>query len=179
MRALLLLAVVACNAASAEGDLDTAIATRAFRVVHEVFTDPRCMNCHPKGDAPLQYDDSRPHGMNITRKSEANGLPCSTCHRAKNGTRPNQPPGAPNWHLPPAIQVFEGRSPAQLCAQLKDPEFTGGKDLAAILEHVSHDPLVQWGWDPGPGRRPVKVPKERFVFMMKTWIDGGAPCPAQ
>lgn len=177
MRQLVFLALVACNAAHAQDDLQVAVGKRAFGKVYAVLTDPRCMNCHPKGDAPLQYDDSRPHGMNITRRSEANGLPCSTCHRTKNGTRPNQPPGAPNWHLPPANQVFEGRTPAQLCAQLKDPTMTNGKDLAGVLEHVSHDALVQWGWDPGPGRRAIQIPKQDFVAAMKTWVDAGAPCP--
>jgi len=150
-----------------------------FDIVYRVLESPRCMNCHPKGDAPLQFDDHRAHAMNITRRSEQNGLSCATCHRAKNGTRPNQPPGAPNWHLPPAQMpmVFEGKSPAELCAQLKDPARTGGRDLAALIEHVANDPLVAWGWDPGPGRTPVPVPRADFVRAMKAWVVAGAPCP--
>ena len=175
MKHLLLIALASC--ASARADDPPPDGKHAFLTVHQVLLDPRCRNCHPSGDAPLQYDDSRPHGMNITRRSETNGLPCATCHRAKNSTRPSQPPGAPNWHLPPANQIFEGRTPAQLCAQLKDPSRTNGKDLAAILHHVEHDALVQWGWDPGPGRRPVKIAKDVFLRAMTTWIDAGAPCP--
>lgn len=180
MRAAVLLALAACSSARADRPEPSEEAgKRAFLTVHRVLLDPRCMNCHPQGDAPLQYDDSRPHGMNITRRSEANGLPCATCHRTRNGTRPGQPPGAPNWHLPPAAHpmVFEGRTPAQLCAQLKDPDATAGRDLPAILHHVSEDPLVHWGWAPGPGRRPIAVPRDVFLAAMRTWIDAGAPCP--
>lgn len=172
------LAVVACAPAAADEDR-TAKGKAAFATVHAVLLHPRCMNCHPVGDAPLQYDDSRLHGQNISRRSEKNGLPCATCHREQNGTQPNQPPGAPNWHLPPIEHpmVFQGRTPAQLCAQLKDPKHTGGKDLAAVVHHVEHDALVAWGWAPGPGRTPVSIPRERFVAAIKTWVAAGAPCP--
>ena len=166
--------MIVCIAAIAVAD-----EPNPFDIVYRVLESPRCMNCHPKGDAPLQYDDHRPHGQNITRRSEKNGLTCATCHRAKNGTRPGQPPGAPNWHLPPAAtpMIFEGRSEAELCAQLKDPAQTGGRDLAALVEHVATDPLVGWGWDPGPGRTPVPVPRDELVRAMKAWVAAGAPCP--
>jgi len=154
-------------------------ALAAFGTVYRVLESPRCRNCHPKGDAPLQFDDGRPHGQNISRRSDANGLTCSTCHRAQNGTRPGQPPGAPSWRLPPAAtpMVFEARTPAELCAQLKDPAQTGGRDLHALFEHVDKDPLVLWGWSPGPGRTPVPVPQDAFARAFETWIDAGAPCP--
>ena len=156
-------------------DLETGRA--AFMTVHQVFLHPRCSNCHPAGDAPLQYDDQRPHGQNITRRSERNGLPCRTCHRANNGDRPNTPPGAPHWGLPPAEQIFVGRSPQQLCEQLKDPKQTGGRDLRALLDHVGKDALVGWGWDPGPGRTPIAIPRAKLIADMTTWIVAGAPCP--
>jgi hypothetical protein len=166
-------------AALADADDDRAAAERAFATVYRVLESPRCRNCHPAGDAPLQFDAGWPHAMNITRRSERNGLTCATCHRDKNGARASQPPGAPNWHLPPAEtpMVFEGKTPAQLCAQLRDPAQTRGRALPALLEHVDKDPLVLWGWAPGPGRTPVPVPHADFVRAMKAWIDGGAPCP--
>ena len=164
-----------CSTAVADDD----VGKRAFETVYKVLESPRCKNCHPAGDAPLQFDDGRPHAMNISRRSEKNGLTCATCHRDKNNLRPNQPPGAPNWKLPPADtpMVFEGRTQAQLCAQLKDPVQTRGRDLAALIEHVDKDPLVAWGWAPGPGRTPVPVAHDVFVHAMKTWADNGAPCP--
>jgi hypothetical protein len=73
--------------------------------------------------------------------------------------------------------VFQGRTPAQLCAQLQDPAHTGKPDLPALLAHLAHDPLVLWGWDPGPGRTPVPIPHATFVSAARTWIEAGAPCP--
>src|SRR5258706_10489455 len=39
----------------------------AFLEAYKVFMHPRCMNCHPSGDAPLQGDDSHIHLQNVTR----------------------------------------------------------------------------------------------------------------
>ena len=183
MKALWLVVLAGCSLASAqppEAADKKAAAIAGFRTLYSVLQHPRCMNCHPSGDAPLQYDDSRVHGMNISRRSEKNGLPCATCHREKNGIFPNQPPGAPNWHLPPVEtpMVFQGRSPKQLCEQLKTPRETGGRTLAQLIDHVARDHLVSWGWDPGPGRTPVPVPREQVVAAMKLWVDANAPCPA-
>jgi hypothetical protein len=172
-----LLVLVGCGAVALADAPDAGKA--GFDTLYRVLESPRCRNCHPAGDAPLQFDDGRPHAMFITRRSEKNGLTCATCHRDKNGTRPNTPPGAPNWHLPPAEtpMIFEGRTQAQLCVQLKDPKQTGGRDLAALVDHVAKDPLVSWGWAPGPGRAPVPVPRAQVVAAMQAWIAAGAPCP--
>lgn len=172
------LVVIALLAIPARAD-DTAPGVAAFQIVYRALESPRCRNCHPAGDAPLQFDDGRPHAMNITRRSEHNGLTCATCHRDNNGTRPGQPPGAPNWHLPPpeTPMIFEGKTPSQLCEQLKDPAQTRGRDVPALIEHVDKDPLVQWGWAPGPGRAPVPIAHDALVGAMKTWAAAGAPCP--
>lgn len=178
--ALATAAAILAVALLARGDEDRAAAGRAaFGTVHEVLLHPRCMNCHPSGDRPLQGDDSHPHAQNISRRSAANGLPCSTCHRDSNGDAAGSPPGAPHWRLPPAEtpMVFQGRTPRALCEQLKDPAQTHGKDLAALLDHVAADPLVLWGWSPGPGRTPVPTPHATFVAAFRTWVDAGAPCP--
>jgi hypothetical protein len=152
---------------------------RAFSVVYAVLESPRCRNCHPAGDRPLQTDAGIAHAQNISRRSVANGVTCATCHRDRNGARAGQPPGAPHWQLPPAEvpMIFEGRTPHQLCAQLSDPSQTRGRDIPALIEHVDRDPLVQWGWAPGPGRTPVPVPHDRFVAAMRAWFAAGAPCP--
>ena len=55
----------------------------AFQDVYEVLQHPRCLNCHPNGDAPLQTDNSTPHAMNITRTSTDAGLECATCHQTQ------------------------------------------------------------------------------------------------
>jgi hypothetical protein len=40
---------------------DSAESVKAFLQVYKVLMSPRCMNCHPAGDQPLQGDDSRLH----------------------------------------------------------------------------------------------------------------------
>jgi len=161
-------------------------ALAAFATVQAVLQHPRCQNCHIPGDAPLQFDAGAAHAQNVRRGPDgkgAPGLPCATCHAAANPPAsygPHMPPGAPDWHLPPPDRkmVFIGLSGAELCATIKDPRRNGNRDLAALLEHVSHDRLVLWGWDPGVGRAPVSVPHDAFVRAVKAWIAGGAPCPA-
>ena len=158
----------------------------AFETVRKVFQHPRCQNCHIPGDAPLQLDDGRPHGQNVVRGAHGlgvPGLPCSTCHAARNPPAsygPSMPPGAPLWRLPrpQTPMVFIALSPAKLCATIKDPKATGGRGLAAMLEHVSRDELVLWGWEPGVGRAPVGVPHAEFVAAFRAWMKAGAPCPA-
>jgi hypothetical protein len=162
-----------------------AAALAAFDTVQRVLQHPRCQNCHIPGDAPLQFDEGVPHAQNVHRGPEgkgAAGLPCATCHAAANPPAsygPHAPPGAPNWHLPPPERkmVFIGLSKADLCATIKDPARNGGKDFAALVEHVSHDQLVLWGWHPGGERAPVPISHDAFVASFKTWIAAGAPCP--
>lgn len=154
----------------------------AFVQVHRVLLSPRCMNCHPTGDRPLQGDDSHLHRMNISRRSEKNGVACATCHQTRNSEAlgiAGGPPGAPNWHLPPEDMpmVFQGKSPAELCAQLKDPARNGGKSLAELLHHVAEDPLVLWGWQPGGDRTLPPLPHAEFVAAFETWVKSGAACP--
>jgi len=157
-----------------------------FAVVQKVLQHPRCQNCHIPGDAPLQFDEGRPHAQFVERGADgkgATGLACSTCHGAKNlpaSYGAHVPPGAPNWHLPPPDKkmVFIGLGAHDLCTRLKDTQQNNGKDLPALIEHVDHDALVLWGWNPGQGRAPVSVPHAEFVAAFKRWADAGAPCPA-
>jgi hypothetical protein len=155
---------------------------QAFGVVARVLQSPRCLNCHPSGDRPLQTDQAKPHAMNISRATVAAGVPCSTCHQERNSEAigvAGGPPGAPHWGLPAADMplVFQGKSATQLCEQLKDPARNGRKTLAQLVEHVSHDPLVLWGWQPGGKRSLPPVPHAQFVTAFTTWVNAGAPCP--
>lgn len=153
----------------------------AFNEAYLVFMNPRCMNCHPSGDAPLQGDDSHIHAQNVTRGPDGKGLyamKCSNCHQAANTPGENMPPGNPNWHLPPANMkmVFQGKTPAQLAAQFKNPKLTG-KTLQGLLHHVEEDKLVLAGWDPGEGRTRPPLSHEEFVAKFREWIEKGAVIP--
>ncbi|MGH9899951.1 MAG: hypothetical protein ACRD4L_13990, partial [Pyrinomonadaceae bacterium] len=161
---------------------DDAGASAAFLSVADVFAHPRCMNCHPTGDVPLQGDDSHLHAMNVKRGPKGEGryaMQCSTCHQLSNLPGANMPPGTPNWHLPPPEMrmVFQNKTPGELCRQLKDPKQNGNKTIAQIITHVTSDQLVLWGWSPGEGRTPVPRPHQEFAAKMTEWADKGAACP--
>jgi hypothetical protein len=160
----------------------------SFETVRAVLQSPRCLNCHPRGDAPLQGDDSHVHHQNVQRGFEGKGVPglgCATCHGKANppdSYGPHEPPGVEDgWHLPPAHtrMVFQGLGSRALCEQLKDPKRNGGMDMAALVEHVEKAPLVLWGWSPGYGRKPVPIAHAEFVSAFKAWADAGGPCPGQ
>jgi hypothetical protein len=153
----------------------------AFKEAYRVFMHPRCMNCHPAGDAPLQGDDSHIHTQNVTRGPDGKGLyamKCSNCHQATNTPGENMPPGNPNWHLPPANMkmIFQGKTPAQLAAQFKDSKQTG-KSLQELLHHVTEDKLVLGCWDPGDGRTKPPLSPEEFAAKVREWIEKGAAIP--
>lgn len=155
----------------------------AFATVEAVFQHPRCANCHVPGDAP---GAGWVHAMGVVRGPDghgAPGLPCSTCHAESNPPESygaNLPPGAPHWGLPPPDQkmAWFGLDAKELCAMIQDEDRNGGRDLDDLVEHVTEDKLVLWGWDPGVGRAPVHVPHEEFVARFTQWTDAGAPCPA-
>jgi cytochrome c5 len=161
---------------------DAAASREAFLQVYKVFTSPRCQNCHPSGDAPLQGDDSHAHLQNVKRGKDGQGvygMRCDTCHQSANLAGEHMPPGNPKWALPPPEHkmVFVGRTPAELCRQLKDPKQNGGRSLQQLFEHGSADDLVGWGWNPGDGRSLPPLNRADTSAQMKVWIDGGAACP--
>jgi hypothetical protein len=161
---------------------DEAASRAAFLEVYKVLMHPRCMNCHPSGDAPLQGDDSHAHIQNVQRGKDGNGkyaLKCANCHQEKNLPGENMPPGNPNWHLPKPETplVFQGKSPRKLADQLKDPKGNGGKTLEQLVEHVTHDKLVLWGWEPGDGRTKPPLAHDEFTKKFREWVDKGAASP--
>lgn len=158
------------------------IGKRAFVDVVKVLQSPRCMNCHPSGDRPLQTDRSLPHAQNISRGTVAAGVPCSTCHQARNSETvgvPAGPPGALNWSMPPAEtpMVFQGKTATQICEQMKDPAQNHGKSLAQLLEHATSDPIVLWGWSPGGKRTVPPLSHDNFVAAFAAWVAADGACP--
>jgi hypothetical protein len=122
---------------SASPKADAAASREAFLQVHKVFTSPRCQNCHPAGEAPLQGDDSHVHLQNVKRGKDGHGVSamrCETCHQTTNLAGDHMPPGNPKWALPSPEHkmVFVGRTPTELCRQLKDAKQTGGRSLQEL-----------------------------------------------
>jgi len=155
---------------------------KAFLAAYRVLMSPRCMNCHPSGDIPLQGDDSHLHTQGVKRGVDGKGvyaLKCANCHQPQNTPGLNMPPGNAKWHLPPANMkmVFQGKSPRELAAQLKDPKRNGNKTLGQLIDHVTSDQLVLGGWKPGDGRTLPPLSHADFAKNFKAWIDKGAYLP--
>jgi len=162
---------------------DSIESVKAFMDVYKVLMSPRCMNCHPSGDVPLQGDDSHIHNMLPQRGKDGKGIyamKCMNCHQPTNLEGLNKPPGNPNWHLPPSNMkmVFEGRTPGQLARQIINPKTNGNKTIQQLIAHAD-DGLVKAGWDMGEGRTAPPLSHEEFKKAWITWIKSGAYAPKQ
>lgn len=152
--------------------VDTAAGLPEWEKVYGVFSHPRCANCHVEDDRPRWSGPEFPvtgmHGFNVRGGADGSGfgnpgLRCTTCHFETNASVEHGPPGAENWHLAPPEMVWFGKSSAEICAQIKDPERNGDRSLEEVAVHVRDDGLVGWGWDPGPGREPHPVPLRKHM----------------
>ncbi len=160
---------------------------RRFETVRKVLQHPRCQNCHIPGDAPLQCDDGRAHGRTScaartdTARPACRARPATASRNPPASYGPNMPPGRAEL-APAAARARRWSSsasrPAELCAhRSRIRRQNGGKDLAALLEHVDDDKLVLWGWDPGVGRAPGLRAARGVRRGFRTWVAAGAPCP--
>jgi hypothetical protein len=155
-------------------------AVAIFNEAAKVITHPRCMNCHPATNRPLQGDDSHPHQPLVVRGMDgfgAVGMRCTTCHGEANFD-PAGVPGNPKWHLAPPEMAWVGKSVGEICKQIKDTERNGGMSMAELIHHMAEDELVGWGWEPGAGRTPAPGTQKEFGALIKAWADNGAACPA-
>ncbi|HEV7310369.1 Isoquinoline 1-oxidoreductase subunit [Ensifer sp.] len=158
-----------------------------FEEAGKVIQHPRCVNCHPATERPLQGMSMHPHQPPVVRGDGGMGvagMQCNTCHSDKNTPVIGQAdtlksiPGNPAWHLAPIEMAWEGKTLGQICEQLKDPKRNGEKTMAQMVEHMAHDDLVGWGWQPGDGREPVPGTQEAFGKIIKAWVETGAACPS-
>ena len=153
-----------------------------FTAFVPVLRHPRCMSCHSSGDFPRQGDDGHPHAMNVRRGPEGHGVTaekCSACHQDHNLVGAHLPPGALNWGLPPAStpMIWQGLTDSQICQSIKDPKQNKNRNIEQLVEHLTEDKLVMWGWNPGEGRTPVPMPHDEFASKVRAWQAAGAPCP--
>jgi hypothetical protein len=174
------------------GSVSSAEGLQAWSRIEAVVTHPRCANCHVDERAiplwtPAGENKSRAHGMNIhggESRIGAEMIPCSTCHITS--TLPNDPAPAPphagiDWQLAPVEFLWIGKSGAEICAQMRDPERNGGRDAKGLLEHLRHDAslsgFIPRAWAPGGGRTTPPGTFEEHVKDMAVWGAAGQPCP--
>ncbi len=106
-----------------------------FTEAGKVLTSPRCVNCHPAGDRPLQGEAGRLHQPPVERGVDGLGaasMRCSNCHQAKN-FYPAGVPGNPHWHLAPREMTWQGRTVGEICVQIKDPARTAAVRCSKFL----------------------------------------------
>jgi hypothetical protein len=150
-----------------------------FAELNKVLSHPRCVNCHPAGDRPRQGDVGRPHQPPVERGADGGGLPamrCASCHQRANFD-PARMPGHPGWHLAPPEMAWEGKTPGEICAQIKDPVRNGGRSLEELIGHIGADTLVGWAWAPGFGRAPAPGTQQQAGALVEAWVKTGAVCP--
>lgn len=158
----------------------------AWERIHEVVSHPRCANCHVgPSDRPMwsgpSYGAARPHGMNVRAGESRIGaetLVCATCHTTRQIDAPRHPPAVEGyWRLPPIEAHWYGQTEAAICAQLSNPALTGGRDAVGIADHIGHDAVLQWAFNPGGGREPAPYSWEAHAEDVLTWGAAGTPCP--
>ena len=190
--AALLISILTAYAVSDRGADDLAtpesfaaiddVATRSaalFTELGKVLTNPRCVNCHPAGDRPRQGELGRTHQPPVERGTDGLGLPamrCPICHQQANFDA-SRVPGHPHWHLAPSEMAWEGKTLAQICAQIKDRDRNGGRSLEEIAHHIGTNSLVGWAWAPGFGRRPAPGTQQQAGALVEAWAKTGAVCP--
>src|SRR5690606_8408254 len=62
-------------------------AVAVFKEMGKVLQHPRCVNCHPAGDSPLQGMEMKVHEPPVQRGPSdfgVTGMICTTCHMPRN-----------------------------------------------------------------------------------------------
>jgi len=150
-----------------------------FTELSKVLTHQRCVNCHPSGESPRQGDSRRLHQPVVVRGVDGYGrenMRCGTCHTNANFEQ-GRIPGNAHWHLAPAEMAWEGKTPAEICQQIKDPKRNGNRSLNDLIEHIGKDSLVGWAWNPGYGRKPAPGTQQQAGELVEAWAKSGAACP--
>ena len=160
------------------------VPTESFDRIMSVLTHPRCMNCHPSDNIPMQGLDGHMHYFSISGGEDGEGfasLKCFSCHQDKNN--PNSGvPGAPHWKLAPPSMGWQGLSKSEIARSLLDPERNGNRDREELIRHLTEDSLVLWAWNPGTTatgklRETPPVSFEAFRKAVHQWFDNGNPIP--
>lgn len=161
--------------------------TAAWDRIYAVASHPRCTNCHVGASGRPAWDDlgyggARLHGMNIVAGESrigAESIPCRACHIGAAGDNA-VPHAAPQiddaWRLPPVELAWRGKSSAEVCAQLRDPDANDGFDMADLVDHVRTSAFVSYGFTPGAGRTSAPGSVADLASDIEVWAAAGSPC---
>ena len=173
------------------GSISTEQGLEAWQRVFEVASHPRCANCHVgESDRPMwsgpSYGKTRYHGMNIQAGESRIGIetvPCSTCHTTKledwkaADTVPHSAPRVNmDWMLAPIEADWFGKDTDFICQQMRDPERNGGRTFEELAEHLGHDVILHWAWEPGGNREPAPYSLQDHINDLLAWGVAGQPC---
>ena len=181
------LLLCAAPAAAQEPTLTPAQGLAAWDRVFAVTSHPRCTNCHVGAEGrpmwqALGFGQDRVHGMAIDAGESRIGaetVPCRTCHvtSARPNTVPHAPPHIPDaWRLPPVELAWLGKSSAEVCAQLRDPDRNDGRTIAELVTHLQTSAFVAWSFDPGAGRSAPAGSPATIAADVARWGAAGTPC---
>jgi hypothetical protein len=124
---------------------------------------------------------SRLHQPPVGRGLDGHGtetMRCSICHQNANFD-PGRVPGHPEWHIAPREIAWEGKTLAEICAQIKDPTRNGGRKAEDLIHHIGSDTLVGWAWHPGFGRSAAPGTQKEAGALVDAWVKTGAACPTR
>ncbi len=184
----------------AQGSISEKQGHEYWAKIYEVFSHPRCTNCHVGADnIPMwsgpSYGVTRPHGMNVSApvigahgtRGGSDSFECSSCHTTTNNTIAHGAPGVYNedmdgekvsWVLPPVDFEWFGKTSKEVCEQVKDSKRNGGKENAKeIADHLCHDKFIAWSWKPGAGRESAPYSLKENIADVLAWGAAGMPCP--
>ena len=160
----------------------------AWERVFAVVSHPRCTNCHVGDSGRPGWDGLgygiRLHGMNIVSGESRIGaetIPCRVCHISAEGAN-DVPHAAPQvaeaWRLPPVALEWRGKTSAEICTALRDPDLNDGIEMAELVEHATTSAFVNYGFKPGAGRSAAPGSPEDLERDLAIWVAAGTPCPA-
>lgn len=173
------------------GSVSTEAGLEAWGIVYSVTSHPRCANCHTGADnKPMwsgpSYGNPRSHGMNINAGNSrigAESLMCATCHTTlpKKDANANDvahaaPRVAMPWRLAPVDAEWFGKTSHYVCNQIKDPARNGNRSIKDVAQHLDHDLILHWAWNPGGNREPAPHSLQELVDALMQWSAAGAPC---
>ena len=159
----------------------------AWDRIFAVTSHPRCTNCHVGDQGVPMWEGlagvaGAKHGMNVQADESrigAESVPCRTCHvtSAAQNTVPHAPPHIDEaWRLPPIELEWLGKTSAEVCAQMRNPETNDGNTIAELADHIQTSAFVNWGFQPGADRSTPPGTAQDMARDVAVWGAAGTPC---